>query len=323
MEPCEDTNRLIPVRLTAITYGAIDIHLFEFRPLDGAPLPSVAPGAHVELHLPNGMVRPYSLLTPFCDATRCVVGVKRQADGRGGSRWLHDQMKVGEVLKLGVPRNHFPLNDGATETVLLAGGIGITPIHAMYEKLRALGKPVRLHYWCRSSEHALFEESLRGDPQATLHRSDARASGGCSPIAAVLDDLPAQANVYCCGPRRMLDEVQTRLQGRAGIQLHFEHFHAAPATNDDAGESFELFLSRSGLTLPVPAGQTMLNVIRDAAVDVAYSCEEGVCGACETRVLAGTPLHKDTVYSEAEHARRGTVMICCSGSRSRRLVLDL
>jgi tetrachlorobenzoquinone reductase len=322
MEPSDGTEH-VAVRLSAIADGATDIKLFEFEPADGAPFPAAAPGAHVDLHLPNGMVRQYSLLTPRCTANRYVIGVKRQSDGRGGSRCLHEQVKVGDLLSMSAPRNHFALNDAPGLSVLLAGGIGITPIYAMYEHLLALGKPVRLHYWCRSPEHALFLDRLEQQANATIHCSDNKHAGSWLDLATVLADLPAHADVYCCGPQKMLDEATMRLSGRADIGLHVERFHPTVASEPDAVAAFDVSLARRGLTFTVPAGRSILDVLREASIDLAYSCEEGVCGACETKVVAGLPIHRDSVYSAADHERRGTMMICCSGSRSERLVLDL
>jgi ferredoxin-NADP reductase len=324
MERSEGGTATTTLRAVSIERGAVDIAVLTFESSEGTALPEAAPGSHIDLHLPGGLVRQYSLLTPLCTPSRHVVGVKRQADGRGGSVWLHDVLKVGDVLEASLPRNHFPLEQDAGETLLLAGGIGITPLYSMYERLRAQGRPVWLHYWCRSAEHALFHERLGDSPGVTVHLSTARAGGAWKSLAEVIDAMPARASVYCCGPQAMMDEVASRLQARPGVSLHLEHFHPVAVASPDAPDAaFEITLARSGKTFQVEPGQTILEVLKDASIDVEYSCEEGVCGACETKVIEGVPIHRDVVYSVADHQRRGTVMICCAGSRSRRLVLDL
>jgi ferredoxin-NADP reductase len=309
-------NATTEVRLTAIAYGATEINLFEFTPEIGAALAEPIPGAHIDLQLPNGMLRQYSLVTPLCTPGKYVIGVKRQMDGRGGSRWIHEQLKVGDRIAISAPRNHFPLIDADVPTVLLAGGIGITPIYSMYDRLVAADRAARLHYWCRSPEHALFADRLRADDAAHLHHSR-------DTMRAVLADLPERANVYCCGPQSMLVEVTSRLADRPGIELHLEHFHAASTPAVDAESGFSVSLARSGVELRVQPGQTILEALLEASIDVPYSCEEGVCGACETKLISGTALHRDAVYSAADHERRGTIMVCCSRARSDCLVLDL
>jgi tetrachlorobenzoquinone reductase len=318
------TPQTTPLRLVGVERGALDIAVLTFETLGKATLPEPVAGSHVDLHLPEGIVRQYSLLTPLCTPTRHVVGVKREPDGRGGSVWLHDVLKIGDVLEASTPRNHFPLDPYAVETVLLAGGIGITPIYAMYERLRGLGRSVRLHYWCQSARHALFYERLSAAPGVCLHFSGDKMGGRWKSLSSVIEQMGACDDVYCCGPQTMLDEVTSLLQARPDVSLHLEHFHPAAVTATDARDNgFEVFLARSGKVFDIPQGRTILEVLKDASVDVAYSCEEGVCGACETKLIEGVPIHRDVVYSAADHQRRGTIMICCAGSRSKRLVLDL
>jgi tetrachlorobenzoquinone reductase len=272
---------------------------------------------HIDLHLAAGLVRQYSLLTPLCTPAAYVIAVKRESDGRGGSRRLHDEFALGSVLRVGAPRNHFPLNECAVETLLLAGGIGITPILGMWERLRELRRKVHLHYWCRSSEHSLFGDRLEGHPDATIHY----AAPGRTTLTSVLQRAPAQSELYCCGPMRMLEEFEHATELRPRQSVHVERFHNSP--DDDPGTDFTVVLAKSGTEVLVRSGETILNALREARVEVSYSCEEGVCGACEVRFLAGTPLHRDAVRSADEHDRLSTLMICCARSRSERLTLDL
>lgn len=304
----------IPVRLHSITYAAIDALQFEFRPSDGTALPAAGPGAHVDLHLPNGLIRPYSLVStaPY------VIAVKREAEGRGGSAWLHDHARVGMGFEISPPRNAFPLDETASISLLLAGGIGITPIMAMYRRLRDLGRAVTLHYWSRSPAHTLFRDELAGAPGVTLHEGDTAARGNLSAIVAA---TAPDTELYCCGPDRMLSALAAATVGRAPGHIHSERFSASELTPQDEG--FTIALARTGTDLAVAPGRTILETLIAADIDVSYSCEQGICGACETKLIDGSPLHRDSFRTAEEHDRLGTVMVCCVGSRSARLVLDL
>lgn len=312
----ERSEQAMPMRLSAMRYGARDILLLELQPLEEqVTLPAVEAGAHLDVHLPGERLRQYSLLAPLCSAACFVIAVKREEHGRGGSRWLHDSARVGQVLAVGMPRNHFALEPGQQPVLLIAGGIGITPIYAMYQALRAEGRQVWLHYWSRSPEHALFRRQLAADSQVALHYS----SDQCASLVEVLAAFPQVGEIYCCGPERMLNEVAVLAQDRT---LHMERFQSlGPQVN--TGDTFTVVLARSNAQYRVPQGASILEVLKEADVDVLYSCEQGVCGACEVNVLEGTPVHRDSVYSEQEHVRRKTMMICCSTASSPRLVLDL
>lgn len=308
-------NQPLPVRLSAMRYGARDIILYELEPLsDKVTLPSVQAGSHLDVILPGGMIRQYSLLTHLCNESVYVIAVKREPSGRGGSRWLHDMARIGQVIEVGIPRNHFALVEGESPVLLLAGGIGITPIISMYQTLQEQGRKVKLHYWSQSPAHALFSRLLQEDPDVCLHfGGENRLS-----VSEVLGNYSEAVEIYCCGPARMLDELE-----RCGCshRLHIERFQANNAAINN--EQFSVVLARSGAEYVVSPGQSILDVLRDAGVDALYSCEEGICGACEVKVLQGTPCHADSVRSKEEHTRRGTMMICCSGSASASLVLDL
>lgn len=312
------TGTLIPVRLSRVEPIATDISLLELASLSSEPLPAVAPGAHVDLHLPQGLIRQYSVLTPLSHFNSYVVAVKRDAQGRGASRLLHDQVKPGAELQIGAPRNHFPLNEQAQHTLLLAGGIGITPIYGMFERLRQLGRPVQLHYWSRSLRHALFGDRLATHPNVALHLS----GPGRATLASALREVQPGSEIYCCGPEGMLKEFSESLPDHPAHRLHVERFTAAGAVVE-AGTDFRVLLAKSQREVRVQSGETILQALRDASVPVSYSCEEGVCGACEVKYLAGIPVHRDSVRSAAEHDRLKTVAICCAGCRSDTLTLDL
>ncbi len=312
----------IEVRLTAIRYAARDINLFEFSRTDAAPLPAVEPGAHIDLHLADNLVRQYSLVEAGENLSTYTVGIKREAKGRGGSSFAFDLLKVGDVLSISSPRNNFRLAESAPISIFVAGGIGITPIHAMMSRLSEIGRPWKLHYACRSrAEMPRFGLLSRTSPaQAHLHFDD-EARGAYLDIDAIVGSAPPDAHLYCCGPAPMLSAFEKATGAWPADQVHVEYFAAkeAPQSTRD----FVVRLERSNREFTVPAGKTILGVLRAAGLNVAFSCEEGVCGACETAVLSGIPEHHDSILTASERAANDTMMICCGSARSDVLVLDL
>ncbi|WCT73086.1 PDR/VanB family oxidoreductase [Sphingomonas naphthae] len=310
----------IAARLYAIRWLTDTIRLFEVGPADGAEsLPPANPGAHVDVHLPGGLVRQYSLL-PATRRDRYAFAVKHETAGRGGSRFLHEQAQVGMPIAIGRPRDLFPLHEDAPRTVLIAGGIGITPVLSMLERLRALGRPVELHYWCREARAAPFADILGAGGDCHIHGSDDPSRRS---LEAVIADVPADAYLYCCGPQRMAAMFEALCADRPADQVRLERFAAdAPPLSEDDG-AFEVSLARSGTIVRVEPGETMLEALIGAGVDILYSCEQGICGACETRVLAGEPDHRDSIRTAAAHDQLGTIMPCCSRAKSSTLVLDL
>ena len=307
------------LRLTGIRYAAQDIHLYEFRRPDGAMLPVAEPGAHIDLHLPTGLMRQYSLVTADGDPTAYVVGIKRDRTGRGGSIYAHDQLRVGQNLEIGGPRNNFPLTEDAAHTVLIAGGIGITPIWCMAQRLAKLGRSYELHYACRDRSEAAFLDELQRLAEVTLH-FDAESGGRFLDVAAIIAAIPPGTHVYCCGPPPMLAGFEAAAASLPPETVHVEYFTAKEAAAVEGG--FVVELHRTGQTFAIPEGRTILQTLRDAGVDAPYSCEEGICGACQVTVVAGTPDHRDSVLSAAEQQAGKTMLICCSGSKSARLVID-
>jgi ferredoxin-NADP reductase len=314
------SDALIEVRLTAIRYAARDTNLYEFRRPDGAPLPAYAPGAHVDLHLPNGLVRNYSLTAARPEPGVYTFGIKREPAGRGGSRAIHDELKVGAIVKISAPRNNFPLDESAPHSILIAGGIGITPIWCMAQRLAELHRDFALHYACRSRAEMAFLDAIEGMPQAQLHFDDERG-GQVLDVAAIVACAPRHAQLYCCGPAPMLRAFEAATADWPRPQVHVEYF--TPKAEPARAGGFIVELRRSGREFFIPQGQSILGVLLDEGIDVDYSCELGICGACEQRVLAGEPEHRDSILTEEEQAENKRVMICCAGCKSERLVLDL
>ncbi len=310
-------TKTITMRLTGIRYLAHETNLYEFEPLDGVAIPAAGPGAHVDVHLPNGMIRPYSLINSGKE-NRYTIGVKRDAAGRGGSACLHDAVKVGSVLSVGVPRNNFPLIETADHTVLIAGGIGITPIWCMAERLRELGLSFELHYACRDRRDVAFLDKLKKMPEARIH-IDTEA-GGFLDLGAIINQAPAGSHLYCCGPTPMLDAFEAKTRGLDPAHAHLERFGPVEEVSREGG--FVVALEKSGQEFTIPEGKSILEVLRDAGLDVDFSCEQGICGACQVQVVDGEPDHRDMFLSDEEKAE-GSMMICCSGSKTARLTLAL
>ena len=311
----------IEVRVKAVIWESDAVKQFELRPLGGAELPAFTAGAHLDLHLPNGLVRSYSLTNSQAERQRYVIGVAKDRSSRGGSRFLHESVSPGDILQISAPRNNFPLREVAPMSVLIAGGIGITPIIAMIRRLQDLGQPWVLHYGARSRGAAGFLDLLaRYDRRVTLNFEDEN-QGRFIDLDRIVAAAPAESDFYCCGPLGMLSAFECATAGLPADRVHVEYFsnREAPAV---AG-GFIVDLAKSGLCVPVPAGRSILAVLQAAGIMVPHSCQQGVCGSCETRVLSGLPDHRDVILSEAERAAGKTMMICCSGSKSPRLVLDL
>ncbi|MFF9853228.1 PDR/VanB family oxidoreductase [Streptomyces litmocidini] len=279
----------------------------------GADLAPWEPGAHLEVTLPSGTVRHYSLCGDPADRSTYRLGVLREPAGRGGSEEVHTAVGEGTVLGIRGPFNRFPLVP-AERYLFVAGGIGITPLLPMIRSLPP--GSWSLVYGGRSLASMAYREELAGLPGVTLVPQD---TAGLPDLDGVLAGLPADTAVYCCGPEGLLRAVEERWAG----PLHTERFGAAPVEGSSGEGGFEVELRRTGRILRVEAGRTLLDTVREVVPGVAYSCEEGWCGTCETKVLAGTPEHHDSVLGEDEKASGTTMMICVGRSRGGRLVLDL
>jgi vanillate O-demethylase ferredoxin subunit len=315
----------VAVLIRQIRLEAQGIHSFELVAADGGLLPGFDAGAHIDLDLPGRLRRSYSLYGAPGERRCWRIAVKREEAGRGASAWLHDSARVGQVLQAFVPVNDFPLVEDAPASVFVAGGIGVTPILAMVERLAALRRPWRLHYSVRSARDLAFGERLdalaaAGGGELFVHFSG--DGGGRLDLGAIAAGAPAGAHLYACGPNPMLDDfVAAAAAGIEPARVHVERFGAAAAPATEGG--FVVELARDGRCLAVPAGKSVLDVLLDHGVDVPYSCMQGICGSCRVGVKAGEPEHRDECLSEDERAANTAMAVCCSGSRSAKLVLDL
>jgi tetrachlorobenzoquinone reductase len=320
MDAADGSRGQYQVEVKSISVASPDVRLIELGPRSAADLPSFTAGSHIDLGLPNGMTRSYSLINPQAERHRYVIAVRRQTEGRGGSRYLHDSLRSGQALAVSVPRNNFPLDESAPDSIFIAGGIGITPVWSMIQRLHDIGRSWKLFYGARSRQDAVFADELqaigRGEQLGFHFGPQPRLS-----IDSAVASVPAGTHLYCCGPATMLSAFERATRGRPGETIHLEHFAATEKPKAD-GE-FTVKLARRGTTLAVPPGVTILDTLLGAGIDVSYSCREGVCGACETAVLSGEPLHQDLLLSQEEKAANKSMMICCSRAHSDVLVLDL
>jgi ferredoxin-NADP reductase/nitrite reductase/ring-hydroxylating ferredoxin subunit len=294
----------------------------ELRPLRG-DLPSFQPGAHIDLHLGNGLVRQYSLINGPGESAHYQIGVKLEAASAGGSDFIHNHLREGDLLAVSPPRNNFPLRRDATQTLLIAGGIGITPLLAMAQALRHMRLAFTLHYFAQGQTHLAFPERLRPLGDHLVSHLGLDAPGTAAALEAILAGPAGKRHAYLCGPGPMLSAARAiaAAAGWPDDAVHFEYFKN---TNEiDSSGVFTIELARSGLTLPVPAGKTILNILRENGIGIASSCEQGACGTCAVTVLEGEPLHQDVYLQPGERAANRTIMTCVSRAKSGRLVLDV
>lgn len=312
------------LRVTRMEWAATDILEVEFRAPDGAALPAYQPGAHIDLTLPNGLSRSYSIKGAPEAADRYVVGVGLDAKSRGGSSFVHRTLRVGDMLPVAAPANHFPLVEEAPLTVLIAGGIGVTPLVCMARRLSERGAACIFNYAVRSADRAAFLDELRGlNIELRLH-VDAEA-GGPLDVAGALAGHPEGTHVYCCGPSGMMQSFEAATADWPEDNVHVEYFTPKVQEETDAGADgpFEVECRRSGKVVQVAEGQPVSAALIAAGIAVETSCEDGICGTCETRVLEGTPDHRDSVLTKKEREANRTMMVCVSRCKGGRLVLDV
>lgn len=300
-----------------------DITVIDLVAVDGSELPSFEAGAHIDVHLEEGLTRQYSLSNSPEENHRYRLGVLLDPDSRGGSRAVHERLHEDAEVTVSAPRNHFPLNYSAEHSLLVGGGIGITPMIAMAHALKAAGRSFELHYCCRSRDKGAFLDELEGvlgealvlhfDDQGPRQRLDINAL-----LAAQGDD----SHLYVCGPSGFMDWViGTAVEaGWPSERVHFEYFNAEV---DTSGGAFEVEAAASGVTVWVEEGVSIAQALKAAGIEVDVSCEEGVCGTCICDVLEGIPDHRDHFLNDEEKTDNDQMAVCCSRAKSGRLVLEL
>jgi len=314
------------VTVTRKAIEALDICSFELVGGAESPLPPFSAGSHIDVHLPNGMTRQYSLCNDSSEGHRYLIAVLKDPASRGGSKAIHELVSPGDTLQISAPKNHFALAHEAKRSLLLAGGIGITPILCMAERLETAGEEFELHYCARSRDRMAFRDRIQRSAfasKASFHFDDGDAAQRLQLDKLLASPQPG-TQLYVCGPKGFMDAVlsKARSSGWPQAQLHYEFF-AAEVVKSDSDDSFEVKLASSGKVVRVAKDETVTQALAEAGIEVPTSCEQGVCGTCLTRVLEGQPDHRDMYLSPEEQAANDQFLPCCSRSKSARLVLDL
>jgi Flavodoxin reductases (ferredoxin-NADPH reductases) family 1 len=313
----------IETRLVQVRYEALGVLSYIFRGTH-VDLPDWTPGSHVKVFLPKGVVRSYSLSNVNGNKHEYRITVQKDANSRGGSLAMHS-LQVGGLMHISAPKNDFPLDEKGAFTTFVAGGIGVTPFLPMAARLNELGRRWRLYYSVRTPERAAHIDELRtlaaaGGADLEIN-FDGVPGGRMLNLSAIIGEIKPDGHIYCCGPDGMLDTFRREAEILSPDRVHFEYFGGQVEVNAEGG--FTVVLARSGREVTVERGQTILQAVRKLGVEVTTSCETGVCAACETRVLEGIPDHRDMILSKRERQEGKVILICCSGSKTDRIVLDL
>ena len=314
------------VKITRKTVLATDICAFELQSASGTPLPPFSAGAHIDVQLGAGLIRQYSLCNNPNDTHRYLIGVLRDPGSRGGSIAMH-ALTEGDLIEISEPKNHFPLHPEATHSILLAGGIGVTPLLCMAERLAHAGASFEMHYCCRDPQRAAFRERLAQTDlkdRVRLYFDDA-PPGERIDLATLLNTPAARTHVYVCGPAGFIDAVlkTAKAAGWSETSLHREYFTAATPSPSGTGGAFKVQLASTGQVIDIAPEQSVLAALAACGINLPTSCEQGVCGTCLTRVLSGEPDHRDVYLTEEERAANDQFLPCCSRSKSPLLMLDI
>lgn len=314
------------VRVAAIRTEAVDIASYELVRDDGHELPPFEAGAHIDIVLPGLPARQYSLCNRPGETRRYVIAVLKEANSRGGSRHLHEKVSVGDTLFISEPKNHFGLEPEARRTLLLAGGIGVTPLLAMAQALTAKGAAFEMHYCARSRDRMAFAKQLSDDcyrGRVHLHLDDGTDEQKLA-LGPLLESRQPGDHLYICGPSGFLDWVKSSAlaAGWPEDAVHTEYF-SGTVEQLETDSDFEIEVEETGHVVRVAKGQTALNAMLEAGIDVPNSCTEGVCGMCMTQVRDGVPDHRDQFLTAAERARNDVFMPCCSRAKTPRLVVSV
>jgi vanillate O-demethylase ferredoxin subunit len=308
---------------------AFDICSYTLKSIDDSMLPAFTAGSHIDVHLPNKLIRQYSIVNSPSDRSRYVIGVLRDARSRGGSSSLHDDVKQGDILNIGYPRNQFSLVPAASESVLLAGGIGITPLLCMAHELSSGSSEFRLHYAGRTRDRMAFLSTIRNSPFAdrVVFHSDDSSLGEPIHLSDAIGQPAPGKRLYVCGPQGFIDAAtsQARTIGWNESHVHFERFArpSYPSERNQQETSFAVRLARSNRCVNVGAHQSVAEALIEAGIPLPTSCEQGVCGTCLTVILDGIPEHRDSFLTSEERVSNRHFLPCCSRSHSPVLTLDL
>ncbi len=292
----------------------------------GVPLPEFSAGSHITVRVTETIRRQYSLANTPGSSNCYLISVLREREGRGGSHWIHENWKIGDILEVEGPTNHFRLDESAGKVILIAGGIGITPILSMARRLQQIGTEYHLYYCARSVEETAHYGAIVNSTLCTnvtfIHD---QATGGRLDVSRLLNDRREDCHVYVCGPHGLVEAVKSATQGWPPETVHYELFGADPSSIrcHEGDTEFTVTIGSTGESFAVPSDQSILQVLANNGVRVRTLCEEGYCGSCLTPVLSGKPDHRDSVLTQAERNSGQLIALCCSRAESENLILDL
>lgn len=315
------TFKLRVCRTTNLTAA---IREFDLVPVDPSQAICIEAGAHIVLHLPNGTSRRYSLTNGPAETDAYRIAVLKEENSRGASRYMHTKISEGSLIHSSGPFNHLPVDLAAGRNLLIAGGIGITPVISIARHLHVHGMQFKMHYCAKSRASAAFVEDLEGSPfrdSVTFHFSDDPAMPRLD-IQALIDAQPDDTHVYFCGPERLMQAIKTGASQWEADRLHSENFSGS-SINAGTAKQFEVVIASTGKVITVPAARSLLDVLWDHGFRIDYVCKEGICGSCLVDVLEGIPEHRDDFQTATEKERNEMIATCCSRSLSDRLVLDI
>jgi len=306
-------------RVRALIWEAPGVLSLELAAPDGGALPAFEPGAHIDLKLPDGTLRQYSLCGDPNDLSHYRLGIRAVSGGMSSS-YVHRKLRPGDLVTVSAPRNNFPLVE-AKHYIFVAGGIGVTPFIPMMREVSAKHGSFTLLYCNKRNEDAPFLTEIKKlGGELSLHASEA---GTRLDVAQRLTAVEKDAVIYCCGPEKLMLAVEEATAAWPEGTVHFEWFAPRARPEDEVSGAFEVVCERSGLTVTVPPDKSILDVLTEAGIDIPRSCEQGICGTCEVRVISGDIDHRDSILSSSERAANQTMMTCVSRAKSGRLVLDI
>lgn len=319
-----EVSKFIKVRIRRFEEIAKDTACLDLVPAGDFDLPPFSAGSHVDVFINDGVVRQYSICNDPADPSYYRLAIQKEATSRGGSKAIHETFRTGDIIRIGQPRNNFCLSENTTDIVLVAGGIGVTPILSMAYQLSGRQADFTFHLCARSRDRATFVEEIAASPFASrfhLHLDEGPSQQRFDPLR-VFGGIGSRATVYICGPKGFMDFVVSAAKnsGCSAGQIHVESF--TPLKIEGEAE-FEVVAARSGMTISVPSDKSIADALIDAGITPNLSCEQGICGSCLTRVISGDVDHRDTYQTDTEKRENTHISLCCSRAKSRQLVLDI
>ncbi|SPL72180.1 PDR/VanB family oxidoreductase [Acinetobacter stercoris] len=313
------------VQIKSIKDLTPNIRSFELITEDGRDLPSFTAGSHIDIVLGNGLIRQYSIANCCSEKNHYIIGVLEDDHSRGGSSFIHQQFKVGDRIEISEPRNLFPVHQNTNKALLFAGGIGITPILSMAHTLKRENIPFEFYYFVRNENAIAFKDILESKFSEEIHFHIEDDPQNQLDVNKILSKFESSKHLYVCGPNGFMDFIFTMAEKHHWQKdhLHKEHFTADSAASDEENTEFSVKIASTGELIPIAVNQSITEALEKCGIEIAVSCEQGICGTCLTNILEGEPEHRDMFLTDEEHASNKIFTPCCSRSKTKILVLDL